>query len=108
MGFRYKGVYKDLASTIARDEFWQTLSFQFTGQTILHEVYYPSIGYTFQPKGHDAMYEDINHDGNINYYDIVYLGNSNPKFTGGLEHLYHIKVHGNLQPSLITVIKGFD
>jgi len=42
---------------------------------------YPSIGYTFQPG--DAMYEDINHDGNINYQDIVYLGNSNPKFTGG-------------------------
>jgi hypothetical protein len=29
------------------------------------------------------MYEDVNHDGNINYMDIVYLGNSNPKFTGG-------------------------
>jgi hypothetical protein len=29
------------------------------------------------------MYEDVNHDGNINYQDIVYLGNSNPKFTGG-------------------------
>ena len=42
---------------------------------------YPSIGYTFQPG--DAMYEDINHDGNINYQDVVYLGNSSPKFTGG-------------------------
>jgi hypothetical protein len=29
------------------------------------------------------MYEDINHDGNINYLDVVYLGNSNPKFSGG-------------------------
>jgi len=31
----------------------------------------------------DAMYEDINHDGNINASDIVYLGNANPLFTGG-------------------------
>ena len=29
------------------------------------------------------MYEDINHDGNIDYKDIVYLGNSNPKISGG-------------------------
>ncbi len=31
----------------------------------------------------DAKYEDINHDGVINESDIVYLGNSNPKLTGG-------------------------
>jgi hypothetical protein len=31
----------------------------------------------------DAKYEDINHDGVINENDIVYLGNSNPKVTGG-------------------------
>jgi hypothetical protein len=42
---------------------------------------YPVIDYVFQPG--DAMYEDVNHDGNINYMDVVYLGNGNPKFTGG-------------------------
>jgi hypothetical protein len=42
---------------------------------------YPTVDYVFQPG--DAVYEDINHDGNINYMDVVYLGNSNPKFTGG-------------------------
>lgn len=31
----------------------------------------------------DAIYEDINHDGVINQYDIVYLGNYNPVLTGG-------------------------
>lgn len=31
----------------------------------------------------DAMYEDINHDGVINKYDIVYLGNTQPLVTGG-------------------------
>lgn len=33
--------------------------------------------------GGDAMYQDINHDGQINELDIVYLGNSLPKLTGG-------------------------
>jgi TonB-linked SusC/RagA family outer membrane protein len=33
--------------------------------------------------GGDAMYEDVNHDGQINELDIVYLGNSLPKLTGG-------------------------
>lgn len=37
--------------------------------------------YTFQ--GGDAIYEDINHDGQINALDIVYLGNSLPKVNGG-------------------------
>lgn len=34
-------------------------------------------------KAGDAMYEDINNDGNINQLDLVYLGNSLPKLTGG-------------------------
>lgn len=33
--------------------------------------------------GGDAKYRDINHDGNINEMDIVYLGSSLPKITGG-------------------------
>lgn len=37
--------------------------------------------YSFQ--GGDAIYEDINHDGQINSLDIVYLGNSLPKISGG-------------------------
>lgn len=79
-GFKYKGVYKDLQSTVATDAKGSNIIGP-TGQTIFMKFNYPSIGYTFQPG--DAMYEDINHDGNINYQDIVYLGNSIPKFTGG-------------------------
>ena len=37
--------------------------------------------YKFQ--GGDAIYEDVNNDGQINSLDIVYLGNSNPKISGG-------------------------
>ena len=33
--------------------------------------------------GGDVIYEDINHDGNINELDIVYLGSSLPKLNGG-------------------------
>jgi TonB-linked SusC/RagA family outer membrane protein len=79
-GFRYKGVYSDQEATIARDA---------NGDVILdaNEVprymrfNYPVVDYMFQPG--DAKYEDINHDGNINHLDVVYLGNSNPLFVGG-------------------------
>lgn len=38
---------------------------------------------TYKFDGGDTMYEDVNHDGTINALDMVYLGNSNPKFSGG-------------------------
>ena len=38
---------------------------------------------TYKFQGGDAIYEDVNHDGQINSLDIVYLGNSNPKWQGG-------------------------
>lgn len=41
---------------------------------------------TFQ--GGDAIYEDINHDGQINELDIVYLGNSLPKINGGFNFTF--------------------
>lgn len=43
--------------------------------------YYGDTEYEF--KGGDAIYEDVNHDGNINELDIKYLGNSLPKIQGG-------------------------
>lgn len=79
-GFRYKGVYKDLESTLAFGADGKPISGP-NGQTVYKRFNYPSVDYTFQPG--DAIYEDINNDGNINYMDVVYLGNSNPKFTGG-------------------------
>ncbi len=79
-GFRYLGVYKDEASTIAKGPGGKPIVGP-TGQTVYTRFNYPAVDYIFKPG--DAMYEDINHDGNINYMDVVYLGNSNPKFTGG-------------------------
>jgi TonB-linked SusC/RagA family outer membrane protein len=79
-GFRYKGVYKDLDATIARGTDGQPIIGP-NGQTVYMRFNYPTASYIFQPG--DAMYEDVNHDGNINYMDVVYLGNSNPNFSGG-------------------------
>lgn len=42
---------------------------------------YENRNYNFV--GGDAVYEDINHDGQINALDVVYLGSSLPKMTGG-------------------------
>ena len=38
---------------------------------------------TYKFQGGDAIYEDVNHDGQINSLDLVYLGNSNPHLSGG-------------------------
>ncbi|MCU7550657.1 SusC/RagA family TonB-linked outer membrane protein [Chitinophagaceae bacterium LB-8] len=79
-GYKFKGVYKDKASTIAQSQDGKNIVGP-NGQIVYMRFNYPNVDYVFQPG--DAMYEDINHDGNINYMDVVYLGNSNPKFTGG-------------------------
>ena len=79
-GYRYKGVYTDRNATIAKDTKGNPIVGP-NGQTIFMRFNYPQTNYIFQPG--DAMYEDINNDGNINYMDVVYLGNSNPKLSGG-------------------------
>ncbi|MFA6580400.1 MAG: SusC/RagA family TonB-linked outer membrane protein, partial [Paludibacter sp.] len=83
-GYRYKGVYLNESQTIAKDVNGSPI-YTYNSNGIREEVrmkfWYPSVGYDFQPG--DAKYEDINHDGNINSQDIVYLGNMNPLLTGG-------------------------
>ena len=92
-GFRYKGVYqysdyspeeisgvsgpnapvvRDKDGIVILDENGMTKPMMFCAG---------SVNYEF--KGGDAIYEDLNHDGQINELDIVYLGSSLPKFTGG-------------------------
>ncbi|NDW11442.1 SusC/RagA family TonB-linked outer membrane protein [Bacteroides sp. 214] len=83
-GYRYKGVYLNEDQTIARDAKGNKIyTYNDSGERIPVQMRfgYPSLDYAFQPG--DAKYEDINKDGNIDYQDIVYLGNSNPRFTGG-------------------------
>lgn len=47
------------------------------------QMYFNYGGKNYKFEGGDVIYEDINHDGQINELDIVYLGSSNPKLNGG-------------------------
>lgn len=103
-GFKFKGVYKDRNSTIALDESGNQIIGP-NGDKVYMRFAYPSIDYVFQPG--DAMYEDINHDGNIDYKDIVYLGNGNPKLTGGFGS--RLTLNGNLSLGLnFSYRYGYD
>jgi TonB-linked SusC/RagA family outer membrane protein len=79
-GYKFKGVYKDAGATVATDANGNKILSP-DGVPVQMRFNYPATDYVFQPG--DSMYEDINHDGNINYQDVVYLGNGSPKFTGG-------------------------
>ena len=46
-------------------------------------------GRNYQFRGGDAIYEDVNHDGNINALDIVYLGSSLPTLNGGFGFTFY-------------------
>lgn len=75
-GFKSLGVYKDKNSVYARDANGNIQN-DIAGNPVhmRHEEREVSPG--------DAIYQDVNNDGVINKYDIVYIGNSMPKFTGG-------------------------
>ncbi len=93
-GFRHKGVYQytDYSATevpgvsgpnapVARDAMGNVVTDDKGNAKPMTFCYGTSAEYEF--KGGDAMYEDVNHDGTINELDIVYLGSSLPKVTGG-------------------------
>ncbi len=116
-GFRYKGVYQynyDTARDIARSDIkagtdqlqanmdqkgWTYPIVTNADGTFVRDAhgdpiqmrfaYKTSTGTGYAFKGGDAIYEDVNHDGNINQLDIVYLGNSLPKLTGGFGLTLH-------------------
>ncbi len=95
-GFRYKGVYQYSKysetevpgvsgpnAPVARDENGEVILDNY-GRTKPMVFCYTGVDdedKTFY--GGDAIYEDVNYDGQINELDIVYLGSSLPKFTGG-------------------------
>ncbi|MBR3454598.1 MAG: SusC/RagA family TonB-linked outer membrane protein [Bacteroidaceae bacterium] len=96
-GFRYKGAYQYSKysetevpgvsgpnAPVARDENGNVVIDK-NGLTVPMVFNYDNTTntYAYEFKGGDAIYEDINHDGNINELDIVYLGSSLPKVTGG-------------------------
>ena len=54
-----------------------------TGEPVPLVYNYNNGSQTYTFAGGDAIYEDVNNDGQINQLDIVYLGNSMPKINGG-------------------------
>ena len=83
-GYRSQGVYLNADETIARDKDGnKAYTYDTQGNLIPIKMrfWYPTNSYEFQPG--DAKYEDINYDGNIDYMDIVYLGNASPRLLGG-------------------------
>ena len=103
-GFRYKGVYQYNYSTFKnlspkeREDFLKAgktapVALNEDGSLIVDGEGDPvrmmfnytndATGRKYRFNGGDAIYEDINHDGQINALDIVYLGSSLPKLTGG-------------------------
>ena len=103
-GFRYKGVYQYNYETFANMNAEERAAFLAAGKTapvaknaqgqvitdadgtpvrMMYNYSNDVSGKNYKFNGGDAIYEDINHDGNIDALDIVYLGSSLPKLNGG-------------------------
>ena len=103
-GFRYKGVYQYNYNTFNNMTDEERAAFLAAGKTapvafnadgslvvdgqgnpvrMMFNYTNDTSGKNFRFNGGDAIYEDVNHDGQINALDIVYLGSSLPKLTGG-------------------------
>ena len=103
-GYRYKGVYQYNYSTFKRMTPEERAQFLADGKTapvalnangdvivdgrgdpvrMMFNYTNDATGRNYRFNGGDAIYEDINNDGQINALDIVYLGSSLPKLTGG-------------------------
>lgn len=103
-GFRYKGVYQYNYETFSEMSAEEQAAFIASGKTapvsidvngnpvyntdgtpkrMMFNYTNDTSGKNYKFSGGDAIYEDINHDGNIDALDIVYLGSSLPKLTGG-------------------------
>ena len=118
-GFRYKGVYrysyqnwekavkieqqqKALYGDKADESLWScpivrdadgNVVFNADGTPKQMNLFFNSENQTstYDFRGGDAIYEDVNHDGTINQLDIVYLGNSNPAAQGGFGFTFRYK-----------------
>ena len=103
-GFRYKGVYTHNYSTFKNMTPEERAAFLAEGKTapiamnangdvivdgkgdpvrMMFNYTNDATGRNYRFNGGDAIYEDVNYDGQINALDIVYLGSSLPKLTGG-------------------------
>ncbi len=84
-GFRYLGVWPSDEDVVALDADGNILV-DGNGEPIPF-----TYAGTYEFKGGDAMYEDINHDGKIDLNDVVFIGDSNPDYVGGFGTLVRWK-----------------
>jgi TonB-linked SusC/RagA family outer membrane protein len=103
-GFRFKGVYEYQYETFVDMTNEERLQFVADGHTapyvlspegeivvddenkpvrMVYNYTHDGTGRNYEFQGGDAIYDDVNYDGQINALDIVYLGSSLPKLTGG-------------------------
>lgn len=75
-GYRCLGVYQNVEDTYAKDADGDLIS-DINGNPVIMK------NGSLKVFPGDAKYADMNNDGIINKYDIVYIGNSNPLFIGG-------------------------
>jgi TonB-linked SusC/RagA family outer membrane protein len=75
-GYKCLGVYQNEEDTYARDSNGN-LMYDMNGNNVTVK------NATLSVKPGDAKYQDLNGDGVINKYDITYLGNALPLYTGG-------------------------
>lgn len=83
-GYRFLGVYTHPDQLIARDARGNVITDP-TGRPVPMMFDHDVVRYPFQLG--DAIYEDINFDGNIDAQDVVYIGDANPDFFGGFGSL---------------------
>ena len=72
-GFRYAGIWKDVDAEVERNE--------------ATHAYASALS----PRAGLPKYHDIDHDGILSQDDLVYLGNADPDFYGGLQNTFNYK-----------------
>ncbi len=104
-GYRYLGVYQNKDATYAKDAKGNVMNDSNGNPVVMKNGNYPCYP-------GDAMYDDINYDGVINEYDMVYLGNAQPMVTGGAS--FNIKwkdlslsatLHGRFGQSIVNMAR---
>ena len=117
-GYRFKGVYQytyDYLENMAKENGWTAKEYEANINRMLAEGktfpiatdaqgnvlmggdghpkrmlfnYYETGESAYKFQGGDAIYEDVNQDGQIDKLDLVYLGNSLPKVNGGFNFTF--------------------
>ncbi len=107
-GYKFLGIYQNYDETLARDASGNYI------RDINNQPVVTKIGRTqqWQQRAGDAKYADLNYDGVIDQYDMIYLGNSYPIVTGGAtfrinygQWMVRVSTHFRVGQSIINMAK---